>query len=289
MAYRVRIESFEGPFDLLLYLVSRQKVDIGAISITEIADQYLAEVARMRSLDLDVASDFLVVASTLLEIKAQRLLPRKEEALDEDMRELTLDDARELLVERLVTYKQFKDAAAALAEREGATLRAHARTCGIEPAFMGLMPDFLAGVAPDDLARIAARVLSRRSVQLLESDHIAARPLSLARSIRSLYDDLRLRRIVRLSEVLAGRESAPLLVVSFLAVLELYKRGIADVSQPEAFGDIEMRLRDDAPELVLEDDGELDGDQQDDEREDDQDNAGAGQAKRAAASEEVPA
>ena len=81
MSYKVRIDSFEGPFDLLLYLVSRQKVDIGAISITQIADQYLAEVSRMDNLDLDVASDFLLVASTLLEIKAESLLPRERDAV----------------------------------------------------------------------------------------------------------------------------------------------------------------------------------------------------------------
>ena len=85
MSYNVRIQSFEGPFDLLLYLVSRQKVDIGAISITEIADQYLAEVSRMGNLDLDVASDFLLVATTLLEIKAASLIPRKRDDLDEEI------------------------------------------------------------------------------------------------------------------------------------------------------------------------------------------------------------
>ena len=93
MSYKVRTASFEGPFDLLLYLVSRQKVDIGAISITEIADQYLAEVTRMKNLDLDVASAFLLVASTLLEIKAQSLIPREREAVDEDIAELAPNEA----------------------------------------------------------------------------------------------------------------------------------------------------------------------------------------------------
>ena len=107
MSYKVRIDSFEGPFDLLLYLVSRQKVDIGAISITEIADQYLAEVSRMETLDLDVASDFLLVASTLLEIKAQSLIPRERDELDDDLAELAPSEARDMLVERLMEYKKF--------------------------------------------------------------------------------------------------------------------------------------------------------------------------------------
>lgn len=100
MSYKVRTASFEGPFDLLLYLVSRQKVDIGAISITEIADQYLAEVTRMKNLDLDVASDFLLVASTLLEIKAQSLIPQDTPEIDDDIAELTPSEARDILVER---------------------------------------------------------------------------------------------------------------------------------------------------------------------------------------------
>ena len=117
MSYRVRTDSFEGPFDLLLYLVSRQKVDIGAINITQIADQYLAEVGRMQNLDLDVASDFLLVASTLLEIKAQSLLPREHIEVEDDIAELAPSEARDMLVERLLEYKQYKNAAAALHAR----------------------------------------------------------------------------------------------------------------------------------------------------------------------------
>ncbi len=117
MSYKVRIDSFEGPFDLLLYLVSRQKVDIGAISITQIADQYLAEVGRMDNLDLDVASDFLLVASTLLEIKAESLIPRDRDAVDDDIAELAPSEARDMLVDRLLAYKQFKNAASTLLAR----------------------------------------------------------------------------------------------------------------------------------------------------------------------------
>lgn len=131
MAYRVRIDSFEGPFDLLLYLVSRQKVDIGSISITQIVDQYLAYVERMRELDLDVASDFLLVASTLLEIKAASLVPHEapDEAPDE-WEDLTPDEARDILIERLIAYKKYKNASAALGARfepDGPPACAHGR------------------------------------------------------------------------------------------------------------------------------------------------------------------
>ena len=156
MSYKVRIDSFEGPFDLLLYLVSRQKVDIGAISITEIADQYLAEVSRMETLDLDVASDFLLVASTLLEIKAQSLIPRERDELDDDLAELAPSEARDMLVERLMEYKKFKNAAAVLHNRFIAEGRMHTRPFGPDADFLGLMPDFLEGVSLDALAYQAA-------------------------------------------------------------------------------------------------------------------------------------
>ena len=127
MSYRVRIESFEGPFDLLLFLVSRHKVDIGSISIAQIVDQYLAYVEAMDSLDLEVASDFLLVASTLLEIKAAALLPRESDEDEEQFEELSPGEARDMLIERLLAYKQFKNAASALAARFEQESRLHPR------------------------------------------------------------------------------------------------------------------------------------------------------------------
>ena len=127
-SYKVRTQAYSGPFDLLLQLVSRQKVDIGSISIAEVADQYIDEVDAMGELDLDVASDFLLVASTLLEIKAASLVPEHpvsrarddEEDEDDDLSGLSPDEAREVLVARLVAYKQFRNAAAALGSRNEA-------------------------------------------------------------------------------------------------------------------------------------------------------------------------
>ena len=177
MSYRVRIDSFEGPFDLLLYLVSRQKVDIGAINITQIADQYLAEVSRMENLDLDVASDFLLVASTLLEIKAESLIPRQRGELDSEIEELAPSEARDILVERLLTYKQYKNAASALHRRFEAEGRMHARPFGPDAPFLKAMPDFLRDVPLDSLALIAAQAFARRERFLLESEHIAAKPI----------------------------------------------------------------------------------------------------------------
>ena len=151
MSYKVRTQAFSGPFDLLLQLVTRQKVTIGSIAIAEVANQYLEEVERMRDLDLDVASDFVLVASTLLDIKAASLVPAEPprsfgddfEDEDDDLGDLDPDEAREVLIARLIAYKQFRGAAAALAARSEAEARMHPRTVGADPQFLGLMPDYL--------------------------------------------------------------------------------------------------------------------------------------------------
>lgn len=118
MAYKVKIENFEGPFDLLLQLVSDKKLDIGSISITSIIDQYLEQVAHMQQVDLDVASDFMLVAATLLKIKTDMLLKLEPDDLDEELEEMTPSEARDTLVARLIAYKQFKDASTALEKLE---------------------------------------------------------------------------------------------------------------------------------------------------------------------------
>ena len=139
MSYRVSTQAYSGPFDLLLQLVSRQKVDIGSISISEVAEQYLAEVERMQALDLDVASDFLLVAATLLDIKAASLVPDEpikaslDEDEDEELADLDGDALREVLIARLIAYKQFKGAAAALGARMEAESRMHPRVAGPDP------------------------------------------------------------------------------------------------------------------------------------------------------------
>lgn len=251
MSYRVRIESFEGPFDLLLYLVSRQKVDIGAISITEIADQYLEEVSRMESLDLDVASDFLLVASTLLEIKAQSLIPRSRDELDDEVAELAPSEARDVLVGRLMEYKKYKNAAAALHARFIAEGRMHTRPFGPDACFLGLMPDFLAGVTIDALALLAVQAMARREVFLLESEHIAAKPIPVEVHVRAIHTRIKARKHLQFSDLVNSDTPPEVVVVTFLAILELYKRQMVRLEQPEAFGDIAIDYIEGSGELVL--------------------------------------
>lgn len=253
VSYRVRVEAFEGPFDLLLRLVSRQKIDIGAISIAQIADQYLAEVERMKDLDLDVASDFIVVAATLLQIKAASLIPREDDApieLDDEFADLTPEQTRDILVERLVVYKKFKNAASALGARMENEGKMHARAAGLEPQFLGLMPDFLKDVTLHGLAVICADLAARRDTFLLEAEHIAAVPISMEKHVEGIYRTIRRHTDRSFSELVGNDPSPELVVVTLLAVLELYKRGVVSVSQDELFGDIMLVMEDDAPEIT---------------------------------------
>lgn len=248
MSYKVRTQAFSGPFDLLLQLVTRQKVTIGSIAIAEVANQYLEEVERMRDLDLDVASDFVLVASTLLDIKAASLVPAEPlrssvddcEDEDDDLEDLDPDEAREVLIARLIAYKQFRGAAAALAARSEAESRMHPRTVGADPEFLGLMPDYLDGITLRSLAVICADIDSKRETFLLESEHIAPRRLPVALTIASVDRLVRSRRRITFSD-LVGEDSTPEVVVAnFLAILELFKRGLVRVSQNEVFGEIDV-------------------------------------------------
>ncbi|MCI2183592.1 MAG: segregation/condensation protein A [Olsenella sp.] len=251
MSWRVRTDAYTGPFDLLLQLVSRQKVAIGSISVAEVADQYLAEVERMSDLDLDVASDFVLVASTLLDMKAAALVPEgglvpspqagEEEMDDEDdLAGLTPDEAREVLIARLITYKQFRNAGAALGSRMEAESRMVPRCAGPDPEFLGLMPDYLEGITLRSLAVICADIDAHRETFLLESEHIAPKRLPIALTVASVDRLARSRGHLTFSELLDGSGEPEVVVANFLAVLDLYHRDKVRMHQDHNFGEIEI-------------------------------------------------
>ena len=259
MSYRVRTQAFTGPFDLLLSLVSRQRVAIGSISIAEVADQYLEEVRRMGEMDLDVASDFVLVASTLLDMKAASLVPsepapRVADAEEDDLANLSPDEVREALVERLVAYKQFRNAAGALASRMEAESLMLPRTAGPDPEFLGLMPNFLEGVSLRSLAVICADLTARRQSFLLDAEHVAPRRAPIALTVAAVDRITRLRGAVSFEELLDGDRSAQTVVVTFLAMLELFKRGSITVRQSQTFGDIDIVRVEGAPAFELDED-----------------------------------
>ena len=250
MSYRVSTQVYSGPFDLLLQLVTRQKVDIGAISISEVAEQYLAEAERIEALDLDVASDFLLVAATLLDIKAASLVPQEapgksveDDEDDEGLEELSAldgDALREVLIQRLIAYKQFKGAAAALGARMQAESRMHPRVAGPDPEFLGLMPDYLAGITLRGLAVICADLDGKRQTFLLEAEHVAPHRVPLDLTVASVDRFTMAHQTCTFRELLDGDATTEQLVVTFLAMLELAKRGSLTLNQDEIFGTIQI-------------------------------------------------
>lgn len=259
LSYRVSTQVYSGPFDLLLQLVSRQKVDIGSISISEVAEQYLAEVERLEALDLDVASDFLLVAATLLDIKAASLVPDdspgtvEDEELDDELSGLDADSLREVLIQRLIAYKQFKSAAAALGSRMEAESRMHPRVAGPDPEFLNLMPDYLAGITLRGLAVICADLDGKRETFLLEAEHVAPSRVPIEHTVASVDRVTISRPHMTFRDLLDKDATTEQIVATFLAILELAKRGSVTLEQDENFGTIRIDRVEGAPEYHPED------------------------------------
>jgi segregation and condensation protein A len=222
----------------LLHLILRQQVELYDISLSSIVDAYLSELAMMEHLDLEIATEFLLIAATLVELKARRLLPDDGD-LDLDD-ELALWEERDLLLARLLECKTFKDAAIVLQRLSNEAARSFPRTAGLEDRFLALTPDLLEGVTTDDLAAAMRRALAPKPVPMVEIAHIHAVRLTVIEAVEELIDELpRVGRITfrALTEQFVERLE---IVVRFLAVLELYKQGLIELDQAESFGDIEI-------------------------------------------------
>jgi segregation and condensation protein A len=242
MPYAVSTPVFEGPFDLLLHLILKEQVDLYEVPLARIVDAYLAELDRIQreagSLDLDVATEFLLIAATLVELKSSRLLPGADDVdLDE---ELALWEERDLLLARLLECKTFKDAAAAIGRLADLAGRSLPRVAGPDERFAGLVPDVLEGVTPADLRAAFLRAVTPRPTPRIDLDHVAPIRVSVTDAVEELVDELpRAGRISfrRLTAPLAARLDV---VVRFLAVLELFRRGLVDLHQARTFGDIDV-------------------------------------------------
>ncbi len=238
MAYEVTTPVFEGPFDLLLHLIMREQVDIYEVSLTTIVDAFLAELERMQSMDLEIATEFLLIAATLVELKARRLLPGQEDVdLDE---ELALWEERDVLLARLLECKTFKDVASVFARLADDADRSVARITGPDERFSGLMADPLDGVSPRQIHRAYLRVTAPKLAPVIDLYHVAPVRASVADAVAELLDEL--PRAGRVSfQALTGSLVERLeVIVRFLAVLELFKQGMVDVEQGDRFADIEI-------------------------------------------------
>lgn len=246
MAVDVTTPVYEGPFDLLLQLILREQVDIYEINLSTIVDAYLDELERMQELDLDVATGFLLIAATLVELKARRLLPDQADMDLDD--ELALWEERDLLLARLLEAKTFKDVASVFARLAHDADQSFPRVVGADERFAALMPDLLEGTGVGSLQRAAIRVLTPKPVPVVDLFHVDPIRVTVADAVAELVDELpRVGRISfrRLTADLADRIEV---IVRFLAVLELFKQGAIELDQPERFGDIEITW---APEETL--------------------------------------
>jgi segregation and condensation protein A len=238
MSYEVQTPVFEGPFDLLLHLILREQVDLYEVDLSRIVDAYLAELERMEHLDLDMATEFLLIAATLVELKTRRLLPGDDE-LDLDD-ELALWEERDLLLARLVECKTFKDVAAALNGLATLAGRSLPRIAGPDERFVELTPDVLAGVGPEDLREAFLRAATPKPVPRIDLDHVAPIRASVADAVAELLDELPRIGVIGFRRLTDGLVERLEVVVRFLAVLELFKQGFVELDQPRTFGDIEI-------------------------------------------------
>jgi len=234
--YEVSTSVFEGPFDLLLHLITRDQLDIYEVSLTAIVDAYVGELEKLQHLDLDVATEFLLIAAILVELKARRLLPGRDDVDIDD--ELALWEERDLLLARLLECKTFKDAAGELARLSGLAARSAPRLAGLEDRFLALAPDLLAGVTAVQLRDAFLRAVAPKPSPRVQLDHVAPIRASVADAVVELVDELpRVGRITfrHLTQDLVERLDV---IVRFLAVLEMYKQGLVDLDQTETFGDL---------------------------------------------------
>ncbi len=236
MPYEVQTPVYEGPFDLLLHLILSEEVDLYEVSLARIVDAYVAEMARLEALDLEAATEFLLIAATLVELKTRRLLPSEEDVeVDE---ELSVWSERDTLLARLLECKTFKDAAQALSRIAADADRSYPRCAGPEERFADLVPDLLAGVGPADLAAACARALQPRPSPRIDLDHVAPIRASVTDAVQELVVELPRLGRASFRTLTAGASGRMDVVVRFLAVLELCKRGQVDLDQAETFGDI---------------------------------------------------
>lgn len=234
--FEVRTEIFEGPLDLLLHLILRDEVDLYEVRVGDIVDAYLVELDRMEHLDLEVATEFLLIAATLVQLKSSRLLPDSE-SLDLD-EELALWSERDLLLARLVECQTFKAAAQALEQLAAVAGRAYSRRCGPDERYLDLVPDFLEGIGSDDLRAAFLRATATRPTPRVGIGHITDIPISVDEVTAELVDRLSDIGTVGFRELTEDLETSIEVVVYFLAVLEMFKRGLVDVSQASTFGRI---------------------------------------------------
>ena len=241
MSVTVTTSVYEGPFDLLLNLILKEEVDLYEVSLSAIVDAYLAELESLQSCDLEAATEFLLIASILVELKTRRLLPTHGRADPDD--EFGLWEERDLLLARLLECKTFKDAAVSLKRMAAEASRSRPRRAGLEDRFMHLAPDILDGITTDQLRAAYMTAMTPRQSVHVDTDTIAPIRISVADAVAELVDELPRSGTVTFRHLTRSLSDRIEIVVWFLAVLELYKQGVVELDQLDSFGDIHVGWR----------------------------------------------
>ena len=240
-AFSVHLDNFDGPFDLLLQLISRHKMDITEISPSLVTDEFIAFIRSLEASGegwrLDQATEFLVVAATLLDLKAARLLPSGEVDDEED---LALLEARDILFARLLQYRAFKEIAATFSERITTADKFFPRVVALDPTLSALLPEVLIGVGPQRFAAIAERVLTPKVAPIVSVEHLHLALVSVAEESRVVVEALRRSKSMSFRNLVSDAENTMVIVARFLALLDLYRQGVLRFDQVMALGELQI-------------------------------------------------
>ncbi len=239
--FSLHLENFDGPFDLLLQLISRHKMDITEVALGTVTDEFISYIKQLENSengwDLDKTTEFLVVAATLLDLKAAKLLPSGE--VDEES-DLALLEARDLLFARLLQYRAFKEIAAIFSERIEREEKSFPRTVALEPHFAQLLPEVLIGVGAQRFAAIANRVLTPKTTPIFSIDHLHRPLVSVAEQAVKVVEMLRKAGRVTFRSLVSDASSTLVVVARFLALLELYREGVVRFEQVISLGELQI-------------------------------------------------
>lgn len=253
-AFEVHLENFSGPFDLLLSLITRHRLDVTEVALAQVTDEFVAAVreaeARAEPWDLGRLSEFLVVAATLLDLKAARLLP----ATDEDVEDLELLEARDLLFARLLQYRAFKEVAATIGARLAQQARSVPRAVALEPHLAALLPELVLEIGPGELAVLAAHALRPRPAPTVDTSHLYTPAVSVREQAALVADRLRRSGSGTFRALVHDAGSPTVVVARFLALLELYREGAVAFDQVTPLGELTIRWTGGDAEVTVEDD-----------------------------------
>jgi segregation and condensation protein A len=237
--FSVHLDEYEGPFDLLLGLIAKHQLDVTTLALSQVTDEFIGHIRALGGTwDLGQATEFLVVAATLLDLKAARLLPS---AAVEDEEDLALLEARDLLFARLLQYRAYKQAAAQIAQLMAGEAQRYPRSVSMEPQFAGLLPEVLLGLGPEQLALMAARALAPKPELEVAVDHVHGGTVSVREQTALLRERLRRTGSGSFRSLTADCAGTLEVVARFLGLLELYREGVVSFEQVEALGDLHVR------------------------------------------------